>query len=248
MIYFAASVALQIICILHLMRTGRNQMWMWIIIIFSVLGCFAYFLIEVLPAHGGNRYIRHAKAQVGSKLAPERELKRAKDALSLADTAANRISVADALADLGRYGEAIPLYRDVLDRSRGEDHGTSFKLAQALFEAGRPAEALTLARALPEAFGSADDRRKLLLARSLGETGATAEAREIFEDVVTRVPGDEARCHYAHLLIACGDRHRAVEILDEVAARAKRLHPVQRAESADMYRWAETQLRQLRGG
>jgi hypothetical protein len=59
------------------MRTGRNQMWLMIILFLSVLGCIAYFLIEVLPSHGGNRYVRHARAQVGAKLNPEKTLRAA---------------------------------------------------------------------------------------------------------------------------------------------------------------------------
>jgi hypothetical protein len=248
MIYFAASVGLQILCVIHVMRTGRNQMWMWIIIFFSLLGCLAYFIVEVLPAHGGNRYVRHARAQVGAKLNPEKALREAQDALSLADTAANRIAVADALTGLGRHREAAPYYRQALDMTRGGDHGTLFKLAQAHFEIGQPAETLRLLAELPEASGSIADQRNLLLARALAETGEDARARPIFEDVISRLAGDEARCHYAHFLIDRGDRNRARQILEEVDQRAKRLHPLQRAEAADMYRWASTQLGELRGG
>lgn len=247
MIYFLASVGLQILCAVHIMRTGRNQMWLWIIIPFSVLGCFAYFLVEVLPAYGGNRYVRHARAQVGAKLNPERALKEAQSALSLADTAANRIAIADAMASLGRHREAVPYYRQALDIVRGDDPSTSFKLAQSLFEIGEPAETLTLIRALPEEKGSVADQRNLLLARALGETGDDAAARPIFEDVITRLAGDEARCHYAHFLIDRGDRRRARQILEEVEQRSQRLHPLQRAEAAYMYRWAGEQLKLLQG-
>lgn len=246
MIYFAASVALQLICAIHLMRTGRNQMWLWIILFFSVLGCFAYFLIEVLPSHGGNRYVRHARAQVGVRLNPEKALKEAQNALSLADTAGNRIAVADALTGLGRHREAVPYYRQALGIMQGGDPGTAFKLAQSLFEVGEPAETLKILRGLPDALGSVADQRNLLLARALGETGDDAAARPIFEDVITRLAGDEARCHYAHFLIDRGDRQRACQILEEVDQRAKRLHPLQRAEAADMYRWAGDQLKALR--
>lgn len=247
MIYFAATVALQILCAIHVMRTGRNQMWLWIIMFFSVLGCFAYFVMEVLPAHGGNRYVRHAKAQVGAKLNPEKTLRAARDALDLADTAANRIAVADALAGLGRYVEAVPYYRQALEMARGDDPGVQYKLAQSLFELGEAPEALALLRDLPETKGSIADQRNLLLARTLAETGDDVQARGLFEDVVTRIPGDEARCHYAHFLLDRGDRVRARQILEEVDRRAKRLHPLQRAEAGEMYRWASAQLKDLRG-
>lgn len=247
MLYIGASLILQIVCAVHVMRTGRNQMWLMIILFLSVIGCLAYVLIEVLPSHGGNRYVRHARAQVGAKLNPEKALREAQDALQLADTAANRIAVADALAALGRHAEAVPYYRQAVTTMRS-DHGTAFKLAQSLFEIGQPQGTLKLLRAMPEALGAMADRRNLLLARALGETGEDAEARRIFEDVMTRLAGDEARCHYAHFLLDRGDKPRARQILEEVADRARRLHRLQRAESADMYRWADTQLKALRGG
>lgn len=247
MVFFIASVGLQILCAIHVMRTGRNQMWLWIIIFFSLLGCFAYFLMEVLPAHGGNRYVRHAKAKVGAKLNPERALKDARDALDLADTAANRIALGDALADLDRHREAVPYFREALAMLRGEDDRTTFKLAQSLFEIGEAAETRRLIEGLPASSGVMADQRALLLARALGETGEIAQARALFEDVITRLAGDEARCHYAHFLIDHGDRTRALAILEEVEQRSKRLHPLQRAEAADMYRWAGEQLKLLRG-
>ena len=248
MLYFAGSVVVQLICALHVMRTGRNQMWLFIILFFSVLGCFAYVLLEVLPAHGGNRYVRHARTQVGAKLNPEKALKEAQGALQLADTAANRIAMGDALTGLGRHRDAVAYYRQALDTMRGGDTGTAFKLAQAHFEIGEPEETLRLLRAMPEALGSVADQRKLLLARALAATGEDAQARPLFEDVMTRLAGDEARCHYAHFLIERGDKARARQILEDVELRAKRLHRLQRAEHADMYRWADTQLKALRSG
>ena len=44
MIYLAASICLQILCVLHAYKSGRGQYWPLVIIFFSLLGCFAYFV------------------------------------------------------------------------------------------------------------------------------------------------------------------------------------------------------------
>lgn len=41
------------ICLLHALRTGRDQKWLWLLIMLPGIGAVAYLLVEVLPnAHG----------------------------------------------------------------------------------------------------------------------------------------------------------------------------------------------------
>ena len=48
---FAALViiTLQILCGLHVVKTGRPLYWLFIIIIAPFLGCLIYFVAEMLP-------------------------------------------------------------------------------------------------------------------------------------------------------------------------------------------------------
>ncbi|SEJ55935.1 hypothetical protein SAMN05518849_108168 [Sphingobium sp. AP50] len=247
MIYFIASICLQIVCALHVIRSGRNQIWLLFIFLFSLLGCFAYVMLEVLPQHWNNRHVRTARSQVVGKVDPERAVREAERALDMADTAANHIALGDAQAARHRYAEAEAAYRKALSLGPGNDWGTQVKLAAVLFERGVSAEALRLLDAAPElSRGSEWDRRALLRARILADLNRSAEARTLFEDVVERVAGEEARCHYAAFLLQQGDSRRAQAILEEVERRAKRMDRTQRASQADMYRWAGEQLAELR--
>lgn len=247
MIWVVASLCIQIICAVHAIRTGRNQIWMLFIFLFSLLGCFAYLMLEVMPGYWGNRHLRTARAQVAGRVDPERDVRRAKRDLELAETAANQIALGDALAALHRCDEAEAAYRSGLALGPGNDWGTQLKLAQMLFEQGASREALSIVEALPEvAQGSEWDRRALLRARLLGDVGRDAEARSLFEDVMSRIAGEEARCHYAAFLLERGDQMRARQVLEEVEQRTRRLDRTQRAAQADMYRWAGEQLASLR--
>jgi hypothetical protein len=55
---------------------------------------------------------------------PQREVRAARDALDLADTAANRLRLADALAALGRHEEALRYYREAIDDAGEPDART----------------------------------------------------------------------------------------------------------------------------
>jgi len=135
---FLVVIGLQVLCIVHLMRTGRNPLWLTALIFLPVVSALAYLIVEVLPGLGSNRHVRTARAKAIETIDPERELRGARDALGLADTAANRLRVADALAALGRHGEAVPLYRESIAMTPGEpDVRSQGKLARALFETGQ---------------------------------------------------------------------------------------------------------------
>lgn len=240
------GLLIQALCAIHAMRTGRQQ---WIMILFiPVVGPLAYFVMEILPGMQGNRHVRTVAAKAVHALNPERELRAARDALELADTAANHLRLADALAALGRNVEAVPMYRESIQRTVGDpDPRTQLKLASALFESGEGTEALALLDVLPVPVGQSErDRTQLLRAKILEHLGRKEEALALYEDVVTRMPGEEARCRYAALLLDQGWDRKAMKILEEVESRMRRLDRQQRAAEADMYRWAMETLKVLR--
>jgi hypothetical protein len=175
-------------------------------------------------------------------------LRVARDALGLADTAANRLRVADALAGLARHDEAVPLYRESIAMTAGDpDVRSQGKLALSLFEAGQGAEALALLESIPASPGQSErDRQALLRARTLDHLGRKQEALDLYADIVTRMPGEEARCRYAGLLIEQGWERKALVVLEEVEGRMRRLNRHQRAADAGMYRWASEALAGLR--
>lgn len=248
MLYLFASIACQVACVVHAIRHGRNQMWIMLIIFVPLVGCIAYFIVEVLPGMQGNRHVRTARAKAVAAIDPRREERAARDALDLADTAANRLRLADALAALGRHEEAIPLYREAIRMTAGDvDARTQGKLAASLFETGQGAEALALLDAIPEPAGQSErDRQSLLRARIFDHLGRKDEALALYADIVTRMPGEEARCRYAALLLSEGWENKALKVLEEVEGRMKRLDRQQRVADADMYRWATDTLRGLR--
>jgi hypothetical protein len=49
MIFLAAGVVVQILCVMHILNTGRDRIWIWIVLLFSLLGCCAYFSFQVMP-------------------------------------------------------------------------------------------------------------------------------------------------------------------------------------------------------
>jgi hypothetical protein len=245
MIVYLAIIAVQVFCVVDVIRRGRNTIWIMALVFLPVVGALAYFIVEILPTLQHNRHVRAARQTVVDKLDPERELRAAQQALEIADTMANRIRVADALTELGRHSAALPLYQ----RGAGPrpDFRTGEKLARSLFLNDRPQEALSVLEALPKVTAQSDqDRAKLLHGRILEEMGRTDEALELYGDVMDRMAGDEARCRYAALLLKVGRRGEARRVLEEVEHRMKYIDRHTRASQSPMYDWAMNELTTLR--
>jgi hypothetical protein len=245
MILYLIVIAFQVYCIVDVIRRGRSSIWIMALVFLPLASGIAYLIVEILPGLQGNRHVRAARQKIADTIDPERELRAAQQALDVADTMANRIRVADALTALGRHAEALPLYRS--GAGARPDFRTAEKLARSLFLNDRPQDALAAVDALPKVSAQSDlDRVKLLRARILEDLGREDEAIAMYADVVDRLPGDEARCRYAALLLKLGRKSEARQILEDVEHRMKYIDRHTRMAEAPMYDWAMRELTMLR--
>jgi hypothetical protein len=246
MILYIAIIVIQVACIVDVIRHGRNSIWIMALVFLPMASTIAYLIVEVLPRMKHNRHLRQAQAQIIEKLDPERDLRAARDALEVAQTAANRIRYADALVGLGRHAEALPLYRDAIGAGRA-DYRTGEKLARCQYLSDGNEDALATLDAMAQPSTPSDqDRISLLRARILEDLGRDAEVELLYADLVDRFPGDEVRCRYAGLLLKQGRKTDARRLLDEVEHRLKRMDRHHRAANGPMYDWAMTKLKELR--
>lgn len=248
MVFFLATILIQILCVVHLIRNNRNSLWLWAIILLPIAGSAAYVVVEVLPGLAQRREVRAAKAAAIRKLDPDRDLRAAREAMETTDTAANRTVLGDALAEKGAWGEAVLHYREALVKMPAGDRPAQMKLARALLESGDCRAARKLLETLPKSSSQTEiDRGALLLARALQECGESDGALALYSEVGERMAGAEAQCRHAALLIEKGRTMEAMHLLEEAGRRAKKLDRNERARESDMYNWAERTLRELRG-
>jgi hypothetical protein len=214
---------LQIICVVHVVRTGRNFMWIYILLFLPGLGVAAYVIVEILPGLFGSSAARGIRREAVSHLDPGRELRRRRRALEETDTVDNRRLLAEALLADGRHAEAMDLYRGILTGIHADDPGMLLGMARAAYGTRQYDLALQTVQNLTETNPRYQPvEAQLLRAMALEALGRDDEAVKDYEALVTHAPGEEVRCRYALLLQRHGDKNAAKALFDEILARSRR--------------------------
>ncbi len=222
MLFLILTLAVQAGLIVHVIKTGRNTLWIWAIALLPAAGSLAYIVVEILPDVFGGRTARRTRAGVQRIIDPNRDLRQAAAEVEISGNVDARRRLAEELYQRGQYTEAIAAYRGGLRGIFEHDPTLLLGLGRAQYAAGDFAaaraslERLTLHN--PE-FKSADGR--LLYARTLEAQNALDEAEHEYSAVAPGYPGAEARLRYALLLKRRGKSEDARRILKGLLDSAK---------------------------
>jgi hypothetical protein len=240
---YILTLALQAALIVHVIRTGRNNLWIWAIALLPGAGSIAYIGVEILPEIFGGRTGRRTRASVQRIIDPDRDLRQAVAAVELSGNVDARRRLAEELYERGQYTEATAVYEGGLKGIFEHDPVLLLGLARSRFASGDFGSARTSLEQLilhnPQ-FKSADGH--LLYARTLEAQDALEEAEHEYAAVAPAYPGAEAKVRYALLLRRRGKLDEARRILKDLVDGA-RLAPAhyRKAQSA----WLDRARREL---
>lgn len=222
MLVFILSLAVQAGLIVHVIKTGRNMLWIFAIGFLPGAGSLAYIVVELLPELFGGKTARRAKTSVQRMVDPDRDLRRASDEVEISGNVDARRRLAEELYEREQFDRAIEVYQGGLKGVFEHDPTLLIGLARAQFAKQAYADArasLERLRAHDPAFKSTD--AELLYARTLEAENALDEAERAYEAVAPGYPGAEARVRYALFLKRRGKTEEARRILKDLLDGAK---------------------------
>jgi hypothetical protein len=214
---FIVSLIIQLALIVHVLKTGRNTFWVFVLLFAPVIGGIAYFIVELLPELTNSRSGRQARRSVSKVINPDGDLKHASRQFAVADTVQNSIVLANQFLERSQYAEA----KDILERSRKGVHADDpvilLLLAKSHFGLQDHAAVLKTLEELKTSNPSArSPEGHLLYARAQEESGKLDEAIHEYEALAQYFPGPEPRCRLATLLKQKGEDERARALFQEV--------------------------------
>src|SRR3954470_940090 len=158
----------------HAVRTGRNTVWLFALLVFPFLGSVVYFFAEFLPEMRHSTVARKSARAVTSLVDPNRELREARLAFDRTPTVDNRSRLAEALLARGEFDEAIEQFQACASGPYAKDAKFRRGLARAQLAAGRHAAAVaTLDRLFEHHPQDADGEPALWYAQALVEVDET---------------------------------------------------------------------------
>jgi hypothetical protein len=223
MLLLILSYGIQIALIVHVIRTGRNQLWIWVLLFapFGV-GAIAYLAVEIIPQLFRSRTAQRTARGFKRAIDPGADLRRYENEARVAGNVASRQRYAEELIRHQRYDEAIEQYAQALTGLYEHDPNLMLGLAQAQF--GK-ADAAAARATLDELIRLNPDFRSpaghLLYARALEAEGNVSKALEEYHVLAPAYPGAEAAVRYAQLLKAQGQAVEAQRVARELLEQAR---------------------------
>jgi hypothetical protein len=219
---FVSMIIIQVALIIHVVKTGRNQLWIWVLALLSLPGAIAYIAVEILPELFRSRTAQRTARGLRKAMDPGRDLRRYESEARVASNVASRQRYAEELVRHQRYDEAIGQYREALTGLYEHDPNLMRGLAQAQFGKG---DASAARATLDELIQRNPDFRSpaghLLYARALEAEGNVPKALEEYAVLAPSYPGAEAAVRYAQLLQAQGRRAEAQKVARELLEQAR---------------------------
>jgi hypothetical protein len=237
------TILVQAAFIVHVIKTGRNQLWIWAIALLPVVGLLAYFVVEVIPAMFGGRTARRAKAGMQRIIDPDRDLRRAAAEVQISGNVDARRRLAEEFFERAQYEAAIEMYEAGLKGVFEHEPTLLLGLARAHFArrdyAAARATLERLSSQNPD-FKSAD--AQLLYARTLDAQDSLDEAERQYASIAPAYPGAEAKLRYGLLLKRRGKIQEAQRELKDLLDSAQLGPPHYRKAQAE---WLERARREL---
>jgi len=246
--YVIIPLLLQVAMLVHCLRTGRNFMWVWVLLMAPGVGGLAYLLVEILPELFGSQAARKTARGMRRAIDPQQDLRRYEAEAQRAGDVASRQRYADELVRHGRAGDAVDVYRQSLRGLYEHDPNLMLGLARAQFESGAAAEARATLDELiarnPQ-FKSPDGH--LLYARALEAEGNRERALAEYKTLAGYYAGAEAALRYAQLLARSGERELARSTLTGLLEHARLAPRHYQKVQADWLAQARRELAALQG-
>ncbi|MBP7252791.1 MAG: tetratricopeptide repeat protein [Alphaproteobacteria bacterium] len=215
------SLAFQGLFAIHAWRTGRDRFWIYILLIFPVVGCLVYFFAEILPDMIRGKEMQDLRRWWELKKDPDKEMNAAHAALAMTPTVTNRLKLAQVLMKRQDFSGVVTTLTPALDGHFADDPAVLEGLAYAYYYKKDYPQALNFAEKicnhenwLPK------DYIKLLRAQIFQVMGQNDAAKAAYAELIKIYSGEEARIEYARLLNQLGDHVAAQELYADIVRRA----------------------------
>ena len=191
---FLLPYVLQLILIIHIIKTRQDFTWLCLLVFLPYIGGLAYLILVFIPSLRSSQNLHSAGDAIVNKVQPNRRIAELEKLVRRQETITNQVLLADAYTADGRFEQALKLYDTCLTGAYENDPEISYKRAVALFESGKKEEAKAALEKLCENVTFNESSKKLFIAKVNEDYDFI---KEMFFDQSNFEAGFIAACYFA---------------------------------------------------
>ena len=219
-------IALQLLLVIHVIKTGRSFYWIYLLVFLPLVGGLAYLIVEVLPDVGRSRALRSAGSAAGRLINPTRRLRELESLVRVQDTVRNKQELAEEYLACGMHAAAAELLSSCRTGIYANDPDIRRRLACALLEGAKAEQAREILDGLAAQGGLQSLSDRLLHLRAREATGT--EELPAFRELYQADRGLEAGYWYVAALVRAGRTDEARAVVDDMREQLKRYRQFRR--------------------
>jgi len=210
--FYTPLFLLQAFCVYHAYRNNYDYKWYILILFFPGVGAAIYLFHHFYNRGTVQTMSDGLKNVVNSNYRIEQLEKK----LRFSDTVTNRINLADAYVNIGRYTDATDLYRKCLTGFMSDDPALKMKLLNACFLNDDYQAAVELGESLEKEKSFRNSEERMAFAWALHFNGSAAMAEATFRDMDRSFTNYPQRTEFCKYLITNDRKQEAKEKLAEL--------------------------------
>jgi hypothetical protein len=208
--FYTPLLILQAVTLYLAYRNNAEQRWYWFIIFFPGLGSLLYLFDQYYSRKNIISLSETIKEVVNSNHKTEQLEK----ALRFSDNTKNKLNLAAAYMEIGRYADAIHLYQSILTGFMEDDPGVRMKLLDAQFRAKSYDQVIILGEKLESEKSFKNAEPRFLYAWALHHQGKPEAAEKVFQDMNKPFTNFQHRVEYGSFLAASSRKQEAKVLLE----------------------------------
>lgn len=237
----AVVIVLQAICVIHCIRKGNSNNWIWLIVFVPLVGAIAYIVSEMFTRSG----VEQVQAGVTTVLNPTGKIKKMEQQLRFSDTFSNRVQLADTYLAAGEIKKAIALYEGSLTGAFTENEYVLTQLSSAYFQVQRYADVIASTKKISKLPQFPRSGAHLHYAIALEKAGHPEAAEKEFKLMKVRFAYYESRYQYGMFLLRANRYEEARQVFTDMIEEATQLSPRERRSHRKWMNYAKDQLKMM---
>lgn len=226
--YYIVVLILQAVCVLHSIRRGNQQKWIWIIVFLPLIGSLAYIFTEIVK----RRHVSDLQSKVTTLVNPKGRISDLEKQFKFSPTFTNRVALADAYLENGMTERAIELYEQSLEGVFKDNEHVIKQLIHAYYSVNRFEDIVKIAPKVRNGMNFSKTQTNLLYAFALEKTGDLAQLEKEFKAMNHRYTNYEARYRYGDFLLRQNRKEEAALIFYDIMEEGQNMSRREKGDGA----------------